>query len=90
MQTRRGAARAAAACEDDNGVVRMPNPVPLAAAGLLLPLAVALVALIGRRWYLFGISIDDRLPESTRLAVTEMLELGVPTAVFILPPETAG
>lgn len=79
MQTRRGAARAAAACEDDNGVVRMPNPVPLAAAGLLLPLAVALVAL--------GI---DRLPESTRLAVTEMLELGVPTAVFILPPETAG
>jgi hypothetical protein len=37
---------------------------------------------------LFGLSIDDRLPDDTREAIERMLELGSPAAVFLMPVGT--
>jgi hypothetical protein len=36
---------------------------------------------------LFGTSIDARAPTSAQQAMSRMAELGVPTAVFVVPPE---
>lgn len=37
---------------------------------------------------LFGLSLDDRLPDGTRERVEHMLELGSPGAVFLMPTAT--
>jgi hypothetical protein len=39
---------------------------------------------------LFNTSLDDRLPESVRVRMVRMLALGLPTAVFVAPPDAAG
>jgi len=36
---------------------------------------------------LFGLSIDVRLPFHTQLRLARLVELGVPTAVFVTPPD---
>jgi len=38
---------------------------------------------------LFGLSIDDRLPDATRARIERMLALGSPAAVFLVPVGTA-
>ena len=37
---------------------------------------------------LFGLQLDPRVPADVQEMVDELLRLGVPTAVFVLPPET--
>jgi hypothetical protein len=37
---------------------------------------------------LFGLQLDSRVPADVQEMVDELLRLGVPTAVFVLPPET--
>jgi hypothetical protein len=37
---------------------------------------------------LFGLQLDQRVPADVQEMVDELLHLGVPTAVFVLPPET--
>lgn len=37
---------------------------------------------------LFGLQLDARVPPEVQEMVDELLHLGVPTAVFVLPPET--
>lgn len=37
---------------------------------------------------LFGLQLDPRVPAEVQEMVDELLRLGVPTAVFVLPPET--
>ena len=34
---------------------------------------------------LFGAAVDDRVPDVTRRLLDEMLAIGTPTAVFVLP-----
>jgi hypothetical protein len=37
---------------------------------------------------LFGLQLDERVPPDVQEMVDELLHLGAPTAVFVLPPET--
>ena len=37
---------------------------------------------------LFGLQLDPRVPADVQEMVDELLRLGVPSAVFVLPPET--
>jgi hypothetical protein len=39
---------------------------------------------------LFGTSIDDRVPAPAKQSLSRMADLGVATAVFVVPPEVAG
>ncbi|MGH9118525.1 MAG: hypothetical protein ACRD0A_11835 [Acidimicrobiales bacterium] len=36
---------------------------------------------------LFGVGVDPRVPATTRLKINRLAELGVPTAVFVAPPD---
>jgi hypothetical protein len=37
---------------------------------------------------LFGLQLDPRVAPEIQAMVDEMIRIGVPTAVFVLPPET--
>ncbi len=37
---------------------------------------------------LFGVQLDPRVPPGVQAMVDEMIRIGLPTAVFVLPPET--